>query len=64
MIEQVLRCTHNKTDGKPCNNVLCVRKGDVVTVRKQGREIQACITDFFPIIIVCEDCGEVTRIFL
>lgn len=59
----VVKCKHNK-DGKVCNNIICVRCGEVVTVRKQGREIKACITDFFPVIIACEDCGGVTKLFL
>jgi hypothetical protein len=63
MTEEVVRCQHKK-DGKVCNNVLCVRKKNVVTVRKQGREIQAFLTDLFPILIVCEDCKCVTKIFL
>ena len=60
---QVVRCQHQE-NGKTCNNIICVREGDLVTVRRHGREIQACITDFFPVIIVCERCGEVTRLFL
>ena len=59
---QIVRCQHQK-DGKTCNNIICVRDGDVVSVRRHGREIKACITDFFPVIIVCERCGEATRIF-
>lgn len=60
---QVVKCQH-KEEGKTCNNIICVREGDVVTVKRHGREIKACVTEFFPVIIVCERCGGVTRIFL
>ena len=59
----VIKCQHYK-EGKPCNNIICVREGNVVTVKRHGREVKACVTDFFPIIIVCERCEGVTRIFL
>lgn len=59
---QVIHCQH-KTDGRTCQNIICVREGDVVTVKRHGREIKAIATDFFPIIIVCERCGSPTRIF-
>lgn len=60
---QIVKCQHQK-EGKRCNNIICVREGDVVTVKRHGREVKACVTDFFPVIIVCERCGESTRIFL
>ena len=60
---QVVRCQH-QIEKKSCNNIICVREGDIVTVKRHGREIKACVTDFFPVIIVCERCGGVTRIFL
>ena len=59
---QVIHCQHQK-DGRTCQNVICVREGDVVTVRRHGREVKALVTDFSPIIIVCEHCGAPTRIF-
>jgi len=60
---QVIRCQHKK-DEKVCNNVICVREGDEVTVRRHGREIKTCVTGIYPVIIVCERCGGATRIFL
>lgn len=60
---QIVKCQHQK-EGRICNNIICVREGDVVTVKRHGREVKACVTDFFPVIIVCERCEGVTRIFL
>ena len=57
-----VRCQHEK-NGKVCNNVICVRNGNIVTIRHRFREIQAITSDFFPIVIVCERCGGATRIF-
>lgn len=60
---QVIRCQHKNADRK-CNNIICVREKNIVTVKRHGREVKACLTDSFPVTIVCERCGEITRIFL
>ena len=60
---QVIRCQHKK-DGKSCNNVICVKDGDVVTVKRHGREIRAFLIENHPLAIVCERCKSETKIFL
>lgn len=60
---EVIRCGHQRI-GKKCNNVICTRKGCVITAKRHGREIKAAVVEFFPVEIVCERCGGITRITL
>lgn len=54
--ERVIRC-------RKCGNVICVRRGNEITVRKHGRVVSGIVvTEQYPIHIGCEQCQHTNTI--
>lgn len=56
-----IRCCHKEGD-VVCNNILGVKKGNVIIITRRGRTIRAELSDR-AIQIKCEKCGGITRIY-
>lgn len=58
---EVIRCK-NKFGEKICNNPICVKKENEIVIKRHGRECHISLTDGIYLTIICERCGQQTRI--
>lgn len=56
-----IRCK-GKKDNKPCDNPICIKNGNKLTIRRHNREIHITLFKGQSIEVVCEKCGHKTII--
>lgn len=56
-----IRCKGTK-DNRICNNPICMKNGNKLTIRRHNREIHITLFQGQSIDVVCEKCGHKTII--